>query len=202
MKRLFTLSVCAIALAAPATCLAGPFGFYYGETPAAATLAVGGASHVKQGPLTNGLLKFDRAPASHPEFESYHLWFSPTKGLLKIVAIGKDVDTNRSGDQIRSEYTQLQAAVTATYGVATSYDVLVSGSIWTDPNDWTESILKKDRRTDSFWTPSTASQDHLTSIELSLAVLNATTGYLVLSYEYEGWDAYSDALDSKKNSVL
>jgi hypothetical protein len=37
-----------------------------------------------------GELILDPAPAPHPEFESYHLYLCPTKGLLKIVAVGKD----------------------------------------------------------------------------------------------------------------
>jgi hypothetical protein len=201
MKKLFVVAACAIAFAAPSACLAGPFGFHYGETLEEVTHAVG-ASHIKQGPGPQGEILLDRAPLPHPGFESYALFISPTKGLLKIAAIGKDIATNRAGDDIRQQYADLQTALSATYGVATSYDNLTSGSIWTDPNDWTMSIIEKDRAVESFWTPNPATQDHLTAIELEVGMLGPDKGYFTLFYEYEGWDAYADSLNTKKNSVL
>ena len=88
MKKLLVALTAGVALIRPSTCYAGPFGFNYGETRSEVIAAVG-ASHVKPGHIKEALI-LDTAHKLHPNFVSYDLIFSPTKGLIKIIALGKE----------------------------------------------------------------------------------------------------------------
>lgn len=140
-------------------------------------IAAVGASHVKPGHIKEALI-LDTAPKPHPNFESYDLIFSPTKGLIKIIALGKNIDTNTAGDQVQNEFHRLDAALTVIYGPPVTVDSLASGSIWKDEGDWTMAVIKKDRELFSLWDTDKSKAEHIEGVVLEVRMLNQTTGYL------------------------
>ena len=79
---------------------------------------------------------FSAAPTPHPEFEGFVCFISPQKGLLKVRALSKDVETNDFGEALKDKFEQIKAGVSKTYGEPESYDILEAGSIWNAPQDW------------------------------------------------------------------
>lgn len=203
LRQLFV--VLAVTLALSWSCVAtgqtadGPFGFYKGETMEQAIASVG-RSHVKE---TKGdMLHLDAAPKGHPEFEEYSLIFSPRDGLLKITAIGVDIKNDADGSDSRAKFQRFKTALTSTYGQPSDqFDFLKAGSIWTDSNDFMMGILKQERILDSYWKPA----DHIHGINIVALELGATgssTGYVNVSYEFVGWEAYFDAKKNGQDKVF
>jgi hypothetical protein len=143
---------------------------------------------------------FSTAPSPHPEFESYICFVSPEKGLLKVVAISKDIETNSFGEAIRDRFEQVQAGLSKAYGAGKSYDFLQSGSIWNEPQDWMMGLLKDERTLEAFWQLNPP-QDHITVIALKAVALSREKGYLSLGYEFEGWEQYVDSKKEKQDKV-
>jgi hypothetical protein len=196
-----SFAVLALTLAAAISCLAAePFGFHYGETEAQITASVG-SSHVKHGDLP-GKLVLDTAPKPHHAFESYILFVSPTKGLLKILAIGEDIKTNTHGDQVREKLEEIATALNGTYGSSKHIDGLKAGSTWTEPGDWMTSVLRLDRKVFYFWSNPTTKAQHLEEVAVDVVALASDKGYLLLVYEFEGWGEYVDQMNAQRDSVL
>ena len=74
----------------------GPFGFEAGMTKEQIIEIVGSAA-IKE--TTGDTTIFSNAPKADPIFESYALRISPEHGLLKIVALSKNISTNGLGTE-------------------------------------------------------------------------------------------------------
>jgi len=121
---------------------------------------------------------------------------------VKIRAIGKDINTNGFGEQLKSAYLDIQKAVTSAYGSPErSFDFLQSGSIWTESNHWMMGLFKEERTLATFWSPQ-QHVNHVTSIQLEAVPLSSSVGYISLSYELEGFAEYINSEKAKTNSVF
>jgi hypothetical protein len=174
----------------------GPFGFWYGMTKEQA-IALTGKDSIKG--VKDDSIEFTKAPKSHPAFESYTLIFSPTQGLLKIIAYGNDISTTVFGSEVRSKFEDMKEALTATYGRPQVIDHLPSGSIWKEPEDWMMGLLKKERTLAADWT---TDKYNLMGIVLEAKALSREKAFLILVYEFQGWNQYVDAKAAKANTVL
>ncbi|HEV7674427.1 MAG TPA: hypothetical protein VGQ12_07850 [Candidatus Angelobacter sp.] len=188
-----------IAFALP--CAAGPFGFEAGMTKEQVIAKVGQKAirHVD-----GDVMFLSIAPTPHPDFSEYLLMFSPQNGLVKLVAYTDHIKTNKNGDQLMEKYQAVKAAVTAKYGKPQSFNNLVEGSIWTDPQDFTMSLVKSDRTIMSAWESGESAilPDHIKIIALEVQALNSETGQISLGYELEGFSAYVKQKKEKQNSVF
>ncbi len=187
--------------------IAGPFGLTRGTTKAQVIQLVGKSAVVEDTPdaLGGTDLVISTAPKPYEEFEKYLLIISKSDGLLKVVAIGKDIDTSADGEQLRDHYTEVLNALSSTYSTPTnSYDNLKEGSIWSDPQDFMMGLLRQDRTLTSFWFASkdVPIKDDITAIKLSVGASSNSVGYITLGYEFLGFDAYADQLSAKAGSVL
>lgn len=177
---------------------AGPFGFYYGETKAQAIAAVGRAAIKKD---QGDTLSLTSAPKPHKEFEEYLLIFSPNLGLLKIVAVGKTIENDTHGSELRSRFSSLEEALVRTYGQNKELDFIRSGSLWTEANEFMMSLAKKERTLTAYWIERPL-PNNLKLISLDCLGLSRTNGYIDLVYEFKGWDEYVDSKEEKENGVL
>jgi hypothetical protein len=193
--------VLSLILAVPSACLAaGPFGFNYGETKDQVIREVGASHLLNYEPYS---VVFDTAPRPHPDFEGYVLFFSPTQGLLKIVAYGRDVTTNDSGDQLRQTYSRIKEGIRARYlSPSAESDALTPRSLWTGADNWMTSVRTRDRNVSATWRPDPAKHDHLQLVELRLSASKDDLGYLVLVYEYKGWSTRQDELERARSDVF
>ena len=177
----------------------GPFGFYKGETMEQVIAAVG-QSHVKE--IKGDTLRLTTAPRPHPEFEIYSLIFSPTEGLLKITAIGVDIPNDADGTHSRAKFTRFKTSLIDTYGQPSDdFDFLQVGSIWSEPHDFMMGVRKAERNLDCYWKP--AGHVHgISIVALNLGATTSSTGYINISYEFLGWEAYVDAKKNNQDKVF
>jgi hypothetical protein len=177
---------------------AGPFGLERGMTKEQ-IIKIIGQKAVKE--IKGDKLVTTTVPTPHDAFESYSLIISPKLGLLKIIAVGKDIDTSVYGDQIRSSFSEIKEAVSKVYDGRQDFDYLQAGSIWNEGKEWMMGLLRKERSLITFWQP-TGQPNHIVDIQLEATALNQERGYLTLSYEFEGWSSYLDSQRDQKNSVF
>jgi hypothetical protein len=198
-KRIARLAAfCALAVTlAPKQGLASVFGFKAGMTKEQIVAILGGKAPTK---VHDDAYTFSTAPSPHPEFESYICFISPEKGLLKVVALSKNIETNDFGEALKDKFEQIQAGVFKAYGQGKSYDYLKEGSIWNEPQDWMMGLLKDERTLETFWQLNPP-QDHIAIIALKATALSREKGYVSLGYEFEGWEQYVDSKKEKQDNV-
>lgn len=142
-------------------------------------------------------------PKPHADFESYVFVISPTVGLCRVGAIGKTVENDSYGGQLKSMFTNLDAALTAKYGDPKRYDFLRAGALWNEPREWMMALRQKERILSSFWGDSTALSDNaVTTIALTGSGLSSDSGYLVISYEFGNVTTCMRELKQKANAGL
>jgi hypothetical protein len=181
-------------------CIAGPFGFEYGMTNEHVISLVGEAA---VDPSSHGdILHLTTAPRPHPHFESYTLKIPPEVGLLDILAFGRVVSTTRYGDELKDAFIDIRNAISVTYGKPRTYDFLRAGSIWEEPEDWMDGLLKKERTLNSFWSEGLTLPNHIHVITLEAVALTTEGGMLILGYEFDGFQEYMEAQKAEDNQVF
>jgi hypothetical protein len=187
---------------APAQNTSGPFGFNYGMTAPEVLKLVGkdAVKHYKN--EADDTLTLSTAPKPHPGFEEYMLMISPERGLVKIYVLGKNIPANRYGEKLKDAFTEIQDAITETYGQPErAFDSLRSGSLWKEPEDWMMGLLKEERRLRSYWRLKTTI-NHITAIALGASADSTENGRLTVDYEFDGFTEYQKAKDAKTKTVF
>jgi hypothetical protein len=176
----------------------GPFGLRRGMTQGQ-VIQIVGKDAIRE---TKGdTIRLNRVPKSHPAFEFYSLIFSPKDGLLKIVAYGNDIRTNSFGEAVHDAFIEIRDAISRTYGQPKfTADHVKAGSIWHEPEDWMMGLLKEERVLSAVWDKQLP--NHIQDIVIEASALSSEKGFLKISYEFEGWDAYVDALKEKAGTVF
>ena len=155
------------------SCSAGPFGFEYGMTKDAVIKLVG-KDAVKED--KGDMLVLKTAPKPHELFDTYYVMISPERGLLKIRASSRDIDTSQYGDEIKEQFGVIRKGLEKVYGEPTvTFDFLRAGSIWDESKDWMMGLLKKERTLDVYWQFNPPRQ-HLTLVDLEANALSRETG--------------------------
>jgi hypothetical protein len=197
---LILIALSTVALAQEST---GPFGLHRGMTREQVLQIVGKDARIVDVKADPDTLLLNRVPKSHPAFEYYGLFFSPTDGLLKIVASGKIISTNVFGEALLNSFIEIRDALSKNYGQMENLDYLKSGSIWTDPQDWMMGLSKGERKLAAIWGLAETGNlsdlrqmdlpNRILGIMLEATAMSQDKGNLVLSYEFEGWNEYVDA---------
>src|ERR1700730_9819936 len=119
---LFVFSACCYAQT-------GPFGFTWHASKQDVIAKLGKDKIVKE--YAADMLEFSTAPNPHGKFDSYMAIFSPTDGLLKIIAFSTSIPAGPDGQEVRTEYASVRDALTATYGKPEEqFDYLRKGSLF------------------------------------------------------------------------
>ncbi|BDM23649.1 hypothetical protein KMS_R34060 [Pseudomonas sp. LRP2-20] len=132
------------------------------------------------------LYMLESPPKPNDAFEQYGLIISPTVGLCQIRAIGKTINTNDYGHQLRDAFNGLQSALTTVYGKPQVLDALMPGSIWKDSRDWMMALRKKDRSLIAEWksTQSAPLKSDVKNITMVARAQNTDKGYIVAQYSF------------------
>lgn len=141
----------------------------------------------------------------HDNFEKYLVLVTPAHGLCKVIGIGRDIDTNSFGDQLKSRYKELTSSLIQKYGrPSKEFDFLRRGSIWNDDHDFMMGLTKKDRTLSSFWFVSDGVNlpDNLTSISIKSGAISSSKGFLNITYEFDNVDRCLEAVKSRSNQNL
>jgi hypothetical protein len=203
MKR-FAFVLALLTMLLPGVCLAsGPFGFDYGMTKEQVIALVGKDAVLKD---QEYMLRVSNAPRPDPSFETYLLIISPEKGLLKIMADGLTIPSSAYGTELKVGFMTVRDTVARQYGAPThNYDFIEQGSTLNQPSDWMAGLLKKERKLGCDWDLAAAGQksgkgkdEHISGILLETRGLKKDSGWVILSYEFEGFDAFFDSIGPKK----
>ena len=205
MKR-FAYLLAILAVLMPAACFAGPFGFEYGMTKAQVLAIVGQQNVLKD---QDFLLRVASAPKPDDRFEAYLLLISPDKGLLKIIATGKTIDTSEFGSELRVYFGAMRDSVSKQYGPpSNSYDFLQPDSKLDAPGAFTESLRLKQRVLACNWDVDGAKRktagpeaDHIIGVVLEAKGLRRHAGWLELSYEFEGFSQFYEEMSNKTAQI-
>ena len=205
MKR-FAVLLAMFTVFLPAACFAGPFGFEYGMTKAQVLAIVGQQNVLKD---KDFVLRVATAPKPDDRFEAYALLFSPEKGLLKIIATGKTIDTSEFGVELRAYFGAMRDSISKKYGPPTkSYDFLQPDSNLDAPSAFTESLRRKQRVLACNWDVNSETRkaagteaDHIIGVVLETKGLRRNAGWLELTYEFEGFSAFYETMAGKTEQV-
>jgi hypothetical protein len=180
-------------------CHAASFGFERGMTPEQVTSLVGASAITNTMPDQLGGVQYtlSTAPSPHREFAQYILVFSKESGLLRVVAIGKELVTSSDGLQLRDHYDSLCTAMKTTYELDRQLDFARPGSLWNKPRDFMMGLLKNDRVLAAFF-----KDGHGGHVIIEPSATDNSTGYITVSYEYQGWDEYFDRLRAKEATAF
>jgi hypothetical protein len=176
-------------------CHAATFGFERGMTPEQVTNLVGAAAITNTMPDQLGGVQYtlSTAPSPHREFQQYVLVFSKESGLLRVVAIGKNLETSSDGLQLRDHYDSLCTAMKTTYELERQLDFSRPGSLLNKPRDFMMGLLENDRVLAAFFKDGQGGQ-----VIIEPAATDNSTGYITVSYEYQGWDEYFDRIRARE----
>jgi len=179
-----------------AVAFAGPFGLSKGM----ALSDFGGKA--KKVDSINYVLTEVPSPNAH--FKEYRIAISDTLGLGKIVAVGKTIDTNPHGDQMREEYEAVLDLLKRKYGRPEILEHLRSGSIWRDAGDWMMALRTKERVLVAFWLKSEGCDlpDSLEAVALEVVGLSRDKGFVTLSYEFDNWGAIVEEVKNVEKDSL
>jgi hypothetical protein len=190
MKGLTTTALLSLALVGSAFAQdrPTPFGFKAGWSHDQVVSAVG-KSHVKL--EKDSIVVFDSSPGTTNGFNRFTTAIS-SKGLAKVSG-AVDVPTNRSGEQVREKYAAIKSALVAKYGAPKNdWDFLHAGALFSEPEDFTMSLVKEERTLSCSWELASG-----TTIVLEANGSSSQEAKIYLSYEFHPeFDTY--AADQKK----
>lgn len=180
----------------------GPFGFKMGLTKQNIEDMTG--ADVKLVREEENLYIVTKSPKSNSSFDSFGLVISPTVGLCQIRAIGKDIKNNSHGYPIRDEFNSLVKSLESIYGKPKQTDILISGSIWKEPQDWMTAVYKEERFLTANWkSQSEPMKDNdISDIGVEVRADSRSNGFLFLQYTFSnGKECLSEAEAAKKSSL-
>lgn len=143
-------------------------------------------------------------PKKNAEFEGFGLLISPKSGLCQIRALGKNVDTDSYGIALQSKYKEILDSLSSIYGKPKSTDLLLSGSIWKEPQDWMMALNKKERFLSAQWagSPATPLKNKLVMVSMEARANGSGEGYVYLQYDFDNIDACNAEIEDAKKSSL
>lgn len=175
---------------------AGPFGFEKGMTIGQITQVLGKDS-LKKVSGGSAMWETATAPKPHSAFDKYLLVISPTDGLLKVIAEGKDIETGDSGIELREAYKEIVDAISAKYGASKDKLEGCSGSGCESSDMWMFSLREKNRYVMTYWKP--ANNADVSTIGVEALALGMNKGYVECTFEFDGFSKYATEQKAKQN---
>ena len=137
--------------------------------------------------------------------DSVYFIIIPEIGLLKVRFVWI-IETNFYGDGLKRKFNELESILSKKYGKGKKVDYLKSDSIWDDPKYYMRSLEKNERVLEWYSTDILDSNKwELSSIIISteafsdpqLYSLGLVKGFVMLSYEFQGWGDYLNRQNSQ-----
>ena len=126
-------------------------------------------------------------PKPHSAFDRYVCQIAPQSGLSWIKAVGKTIETSSYGIELKLAFDTMEQKLSKIYGKNNRSDLLLTGSIWNEPRDWTQGLLSNERLLFAQWNKETKAfmADSLLSIALLSGAYNTSQGYIAIEYTFE-----------------
>ena len=174
----------------------GPFGLWMGMS-----LQDLGSEYRELAPAK---YKIETVPKPHSAFETYIAMVAPKNGLCWIKALAPTLQTNVFGASLRAAFDSMEEKLNVTYGKSKRTDFIMSGSLWTDPQYWMQSLISQDRFLMTEWAPKHGSRlkDSLTSIALIVSATDTTAGHISIEYSFENMKTAEEELAAAEDDAL
>jgi len=195
MKTKSTLFAIALLVIFINSAWAGPFGLKMGMT-------------IKElGPnekLNNGIYRLINVPDPHPKFFMYVAFVSPKEGLYRIDAMTPRIRTDIYGDNIKGRYEETKDRLAKKYGFCHSFDYLKEGSIWNEPKDFTQAMLRNEYSLGALWSREVGSKlpADINAIGLKAECMSIDTCGLILEYDFANHARAIEEITNKSDGAL
>lgn len=197
MRKIINGLCCLISFVVMTSCnAAGPFGLSKGMTLDQIDFNAQQIDH--------GVYATQKIPNPHSSFKRYSLVIGPTTGLCKVRAVGKSITTNPSGDQLRKEFINMRGRLEKIYGKGETQDFVEAESRWKDPAHFMMSLKEKDRMLATIWIDEDISgfEADIESVSLRAFPMRSDRGFLILEYEFVGFDECIQEIYKRDNLSL
>jgi hypothetical protein len=176
----------------------GPFGLQAGLTKKNIEDMTGESLKPIEGSVD--LYMINSVPKTNSDFESFGLLISPKVGLCQIRAIGKDINTDSYGISLKSKFEEVSSTLSSIYGKGKKTDLLLSGSIWKNPNDWMMGLNKKERILLMEWNEQndTMKKNEINNIGLEVRSNISSSGFLFLNYVFSNNEVCESEIETQK----
>ncbi len=173
----------------------GPFGFKGGLSFEEIEKMIGKENIIEN----DGSYILKKLPKSIDDFGLATCDIDKEKGLVRIGVITTDISSDSYGSVLRTRFTNMSTAIKGKYGEpAKEYDFLRYGSLWNEDREFIMGIVKKERTLSTYWNLS-ENENKVKSIGLITGARYSDAFYIILSYEFEGYDEYSDNKNKEKS---
>lgn len=141
-------------------------------------------------------------PIPHPNFDSYLFGFSEKSGLCSIVAIGKEIKSSNTGDDIKVKFSAIDEALSKKYGKGVGFDFVSNQH--SSPEFWMLELFQKNRTLAKSWHKDEGSKlpEELLGIEIQAHADNISSGYISIRYEFINITDCSNESELRNNKGL
>lgn len=153
----------------------GPFGYDIGQP----------LRSIENVDETDGDLRIiESPPKPHPDFESVALIGYSDTGICSIRGIGRNLENDGTGSQIRSKVDELAAALETKYGEPKKVDICQAGDIGCNTNYWMMFLGDGQRSYGYLWEQQNEAMQaaNIGSIAVVAKAANIQTSYPVLEF--------------------
>lgn len=153
----------------------GPFGFTMGQ-------AIEGLQLKKM--EKPGFYETDAPPKAHADFETVVIEAYPGAGICQIRGIGKNIEGDGDGSQIRSRIDELAATLATKYGSGRKVNRCSGGDIACDAQFWMMTMTNGERLYGYSWDDANAAMKtaNIDSIIAAANAANISASYPVVEY--------------------
>ncbi len=196
MKNIWLFTVFFISIIFGSSALAGPFGLDMGMALK--------QIDTKAKKIAPGKYQLTKVPKPHSAFGMYVAQVAPKTGLCFIKALGKEIITNSHGLQLKTAFDNMESKLDKTYGNGKTTDLLISGSIWKDPDDWTMAIRKKERYLIKIWDKDSGAtlKNNIKSVALAVGTTSSDRGYISIDYTFLNEEDCGSEIASMEDDAL
>lgn len=144
------------------------------------------------------------APSPHPMFEAYLVRATPALGVVWVKGLGTDIENDNFGTATRTLIDRLTEQLAQKYGRSEKSDFLMNGSIWTEPQDWMNGLVSRERYYSSEWSRPGATQlpDDLESIFVGAIPQNGYCATMIIEYASRKLDQAEAEIERQLVDIL
>lgn len=124
------------------------------------------------------------APTPHPLFSRYIVQATAELGVVWIKGLGEVIGNDNFGTATKAAVDRLSEQLSSKYGTGQKQDFLMTGSIWSDPQDWMAALNHNERAYNVMWERGGRGSlpDDIESIFLGAVPLEGYAAQIVLEY--------------------
>ena len=150
-----------------------------------------------------GFYQVASPPKGHPDFESVVLIAYPQTGICLIRGIGKNLESDGAGIEIRSKVDNLAAALDTKYGKSEKADACAGGDVQCSGEFWMMTMSGGERAYAYQWNkPTNATKIGIGEITVAAQAADIQTSYPILEFRSNNKDACLKAERSASASSL